>query len=337
MKKFLLLTLFFYYMQAAFAFDVPITFAKKHNGWMKILSDSKKEFLVSSKGIELIEKNKTVEKLAFAFNCNDATILNENILLATDVGIKVFNTSDDSLKNYLPEISAKKITHVITDELKRVWFSVEFEGCFIIDNNAVFARVTAPVIYSLASTPDSNVWVGTNIGLYKVSLKEDKVFRYAEEGIEGLELPDNLVERLFTDNKSNVWVLMPEQVAFIPGKDFEGELPVYNHIGTKNNAIYSICDLPQSSSAYLFATAEGIIYTSNIKEDAFNHTGEIHQQINQTAFLITDAVIERPSEFKNERVLLIQKFDKHTWFITENGLWKIKTGKFIQTLKKHYS
>lgn len=337
MKLPLLLALYFYCIQGAFAFDAPITFAKKHSGWMKILSDSKKEFLVSGNGIELIEKNRTSEKLTFTFNCNDAVMLNENILLATGAGIKVFNTSDNSLKDYLPEISTKKITHVITDALKRVWFSSEFEGCFMIDGNNVAARVTAPVIYSLAGTPDSNVWVGTNIGLYKISLKEDKVFRYAEEGIEGLELPDNLVERLFADNKSNVWALMPGQVAFIPGKNFEGELPVYNHIGTKNNSIYSICDLPQSSSAYLFATSEGIIYTSNLKADEFNHTGEIHRQINQTAFLITDDVIERPPEFKSEKVLLIQKVDKHTWFITESGLWKIKTGKFIQNLEKRYS
>lgn len=320
-----------------FAREVPVSFSKKHDGWLKILPGSKNSFLVSENDLELIEKNKTTQKLSFSFKCNDAVLFQNNILLATDTGIKMVNTASYTLQDMLPEKISKKVTHITVDALGNIWFAKEFEGCFMIEKENIVTKVTAPVIYSLASTPDSNIWVGTNIGLYKVDMKNDAVQRFAEEALEGYDLPDNLIEQLYADDKSNVWVLMPDHIAFIPGKNFEGELPVYNHVGTKNNSIFSICALPNSPRAYLFATDEGIIYTPDLKADEYNHSGEIHQQIDETAFLVTSNLIDKPAEFKDEKVKLIKSEGKYTWFVTERGLWKIKTSRLEQNLHQYFT
>ncbi len=86
----------------------------------------------------------------------------------------------------------------------------------------------------------------------------------------------------------------------------------------------------------LFATLQGIIYTSNLKADEYNHTGEIHQTINETAFLVPDALIEKPEQFKNERVVLIKTIEKETYFVTNNGLWKIQTNKLVKNLARRF-
>src|SRR5690606_36803796 len=95
-------------------------------------------------------------------------------------------------------------------------------------------------ILTLAATQDSNVWIGTNVGLYKMSLKDYSTIRYAEEGYSGYELPDNIIEQLYEDPFSNIWVVMPDNISFKRGNNYTGENPTYNFIGVKNNKIYSI-------------------------------------------------------------------------------------------------
>lgn len=336
MKTIIIFVLSLLLFQTVSARGKVITFGRKETGWMKIISALGREYLVTNSSISLIEENKITKELSHQFKCNDAVVLDNNIALATDSGIKLFQLSDNSLHDYHPDVINKKIIHVTVDALGHLWFCSEFEACFMIDDNDnIITKVTAPVLYSLASTPDSNVWVGTNIGLYKIPAKGTEIFRFAEEGLEGFDLPDNLVERLFADFKSNVWALMPNHVSFIPGKDFEGEIPSYNNIGTKENMIFDIAPLSQSQRSYMFATAQGLIYTADLKADEYNHTGEIHQTIKETAFLVTDDIIDKPASFKNEKVVLIKTVNKDTYFVTSVGLWKIRTAKLIKNIEKN--
>ena len=177
-----------------------------------------------------------------------------------------------------------------------------------------------------------NVWVGTNLGLYKVPVTGE-VLRYAEEGIEGFEIPDNLVEHLFADEASNVWALLPEQMAFIPSKTSGGDVPAYAYPG-KNAAVFSIFKLPLSETAFLLATAQGLMYMHGLNGAASILSGEIYQSFHETAFVVPDAVLEKPSELADVPVLSVHTLADKTWFVTSKGLWHIPTKKLLKQLQR---
>ena len=276
------------------------------------------------------------EKLAFSFNCNDASLLAGNIMLATDNGIFAYSLKKSSLKKILPEKLNRKVDHIITDAFNHLWFSSMFGGAFMIDSaDNIEEKITAPAIYSLATTPDKNVWVGTNIGLYKISLSRTEINRYEEEGIEGYEIPDNLVEKLFADENSNIWALLDGVTVFIPNKKTEN-VPSYNYMGDKENHIIAISEIPASSESYLFATARGIMYTADLNGYKNINAGEIHQAYHETAYLLPENIFEKPLSLKNDTVINITNVNGSTWFITENGLWKMSTKKLVKKLKKAF-
>ena len=322
---------------SSYAKEGQYIFVKPEKKFTKLFSVSQKTYLVTSTNISEITKKGLQEKIPFNFVCNDACLLTGNIVLATDSGIMNYSVKNHSLNKLLPEKLSQKVDHVITDASNHLWFSSMFGGAYMIDSaDNILEKVKAPAIYSLAATPDKNVWVGTNIGLYKIPLSGAEINRYEEEGIEGYEISDNLVEKLFADENSNIWALLDGITVFIPNKEVD-DVPSYNYVGDKNNKVLSIVKIPASSESYLFATARGIIYAGDFNGYKNIHTGEIHQTYHETAYLLPENILEKPLQFKNDTIINIANANGYTWFITENGLWKLSTKKLVKNLKKTYN
>lgn len=321
----------------ACAAERPLLFPQNQKGFIKIVAADHKKFVVTDNAVWLIEKNKLTQKSSFNFICNGATEYRDEIAMATDNGIKIFNAKDNNITDYLPKQIAGKINNIEADQQDHLWFTKEYEGCFaILDSNAILQKLKVPVTYCIARTNDSCIWAGTNIGLYKIPINGGKILRFAEEGIASYDLPDNLVERLYADSKSNVWAVMPEHISFISSADLNSEFPDYEYLGKKENELYSVTEVAQLHQAYLFLTSTGIIYINGLKAGELMRVGEIHQKIHETAFLLTDELIEKPSQFKNEKVVMIKTIGNETYFITQKGLWSVSTSKFTRDLKKKF-
>lgn len=331
----MLVVMCFLYMNM-YANDV-VLFKNKQEGFLKLIQLQNKTYLITAYNISQIDKNHLVPKAEITDYCNDAVIFNNKIVFATKKGLSIFNANDNTIQPFLNVIVQNETNHVAVDELGRLWYSEIYRGCYMIgDNNQVFQKIEAPVIYALTSTPDSNVWVGTNVGMYKIPPHGSEVYRFVEEGLEGFELPDNLVERIFADETSNVWAVMPGYISFIPSSDFEGEIPNYSYVGNKENTVFDITKIPVTARSYLFSTNEGLIYTANIKGDEYNHAGEIHQVFHDNAVLLGDDLLKKPTVLKNNKVIAAKILNKEIYFITENGLWSVPIKNFISALNKKF-
>lgn len=333
MKCAFLLVLAFWFSGMAVANRV-ILFEPGQNN-IKLISVAGKMFLIAKNQLARVEKSRVASPMPFAFECRDAAVLKEKIILATNQGIKIFDPRENAVTDLLPSvIPQKNIDYVAVDKNQQLWYGSRLEGCFMVtDSNQVVVKVRAPAINCIASTPDGNMWVGTNIGLYKFPPNGKEIFRYTEEGIEGYELPDAMVERVYTDTNSNVWVVMPDNISFIAGSNPEGEIPKYDFVGNKGNILFDIAKVPVAGRSYFFATAAGILYASNIRGDADHHKGEIHHTFNERAVAISDTIIERPLALKEGPVLRIFFSGSETWFITEKGMWTVSTKKLLRRLK----
>ncbi len=314
----------------------PLLFAEKTNMLVQLLETGKQRFCITQNAVYSITKKGLEKKAALPFLCTDAIVYKGNIALATDAGLQLFDTKNNALTALLPQKINGAINHLQADAGNHIWFTKEFEGCYMIDDsNEVLQKIKVPVTYSLAYTNDNTIWVGTNVGLYKVPASGSAIERYAEEGIASNDLPDNLVERLYTGAKTNLWVVMPGHVSYIAA-DNNDEFPDYEFIGDKNNELYHIAAINGFTQAYLFATSQGILLMHNITAGEKLHSGEIHQTVSEKAYLLTNATIEKPEALKTATVKMITTCGTAIYFVTDKGLWSVDKVKLNQRLKKQF-
>lgn len=312
-------------------------FEKELKNFVTILQAGNKKFLITANEIFLLGKNKTALKTSFSFTCNDACEYENKIALATGNGIVVYDDLKNTATGFMPQKITGRITHIQKDINGRLWFTKEFEGCFMTNGTEVFQKIKVPATYSLVAAGDSNIWAGTNVGLYKIPASGAAITKFAEEGIEGNDIPDNLVERLFADSKSNVWAIMPEHISFIAHSNENSEFPDYGYLGTKENELYHIAELPdKKKQSYLFATKQGILYIPAITTSALVHIGEIHQTVTEKAFLMAGSNIQKPEQWKNEPVTYITTIGSQTYFVTVKGVWSISNAKLLRNIKESF-
>jgi ligand-binding sensor domain-containing protein len=331
MKPVLLFITFFLFMHTAHAGDKYL-FETEQNGLVKLLAVGKNNYLVTASHIYKIGGKRLEPQAKFPFTCADACVYQDGFALATDSGLVHYSVRHGRLKKLLQLPFSKPVNNVLLDAQKRLWFSMPYEGAFLYEGSQAHQKVHVPRLYALAATPDSTVWAGTNLGLYKVPATGTGILRYTEEGIEGAELPDNLVERLFADEASNVWALMPDNLAFIQGKNNDGHVAAYVYPGGNDNPVFSIAKLPISATSFLFATQQGLIFAQALKGMHAVHSGEIHQAYQETSYLVSDAMMQRPAELAGVPVLSVSNLGNHTWFVTARGIWSTTTKRLLKRL-----
>ena len=340
MKKIMLLFLFITPVIAAlsvFAKSVPVLrFTDRNKGYCGFATTKHNTYCVTRHVLYKVAKSGLLHIITLPADCNEATADNDTLLLATSNGIKAFEEASGKLRDVLPKEITGNISHIKKDERGTVWFTKEFEGCFTLNRNHTVEKiVNVPVTYSLAYTPDSIIWVGTNVGLYKVLTSGERIERYAEEGVADKDLPDNLVEHIYPAKHKGIWAVMPGHISFImPDEDEEGA--DLENIGGRDNELYDIEEAPGLLQSFLFITSQGILYMPKQNNNDVFRIGEIHQNIKETAYQLKDDLINKPNEFKGETVTKIEVTKQTVYFITDNGFWTMSTSRLTQAIHKKY-
>ncbi len=274
-----------------------------------VLSDNRQAYLVTVQGVSLIDNEKATAVITGAGQIHDALMLDNELWLATGDGLKVFSNKDfKPTRNYF---KGKAIHAIGTDVYKRLWVATAYDGVYLQAARDSFRQqLNISTVYSLVCTADSTVWIGTNIGMYHVSANDFNMTRYAEEGYSGHELPDNIVERLYKDDASNVWVLMPDNISFKSSNHYAGEIPSFGFVGEQRNNIAAIVPLQQTS--YLFVTGKGVILlpSASLKEESHQHNSEIFAAHDTKAFALTATQLGSPESLKDSPVLFAEKIGR---------------------------
>lgn len=284
-----------------------------------ILSLPKSELLVTEQHVYLIGSKGLSLVLSPGSTIKDAVLSHNQLVLATDGGLKIYDSKHfTAIPNRFPQ---GRVLSVATDRQDRLWIATPINGCFLQNTKDSFTLVmNIPGVYTLRATPDSNIWVGTNVGMYRINSNTMSVTRYAEEGYSGYELPDNLVEHIFTDELSNIWVIMPEHVSFKRSDNYTGEIPSYDFVGAKNNNIHHIA--PFSKGSYFFVTQQGclLLPSSSLREE-HRHNDEVFAADNTHAYALSNQQLGSPAALANEQVLYATQKGKKLYLVTAKGGW----------------
>ncbi len=152
------------------------------------------------------------------------------------------------------------ITALFRDAQGALWVGANGLGVFRqAADGALVPELRTPAINGGAATPDSSVWIATNIGLSRRQGPEWT--RYNEEGVANHEIPDNIVEKLLPDNAGNLWVIMSGGICVFEGLGkraaAEAELPTVRYLGQPGNEVFAVAYL--RGEGRLFATAIGLL------------------------------------------------------------------------------
>lgn len=299
---------------------------------VKMLAYNKETLVVTPQSVSRLVKGKP-EVIVAAGGITDAVVTGNELWLATYKGVQKYELGKKAIlkQTYFQDT---RIAALALDTYHRLWVATSFKGVFMQQADSFEKKVNIPGAYSLACTPDSNIWVGTNVGLYRIAANDFSTTRYAEEGYSGYELPDNLVERLYADDASNVWVVMPDNISFKSNKKYQGELPSYAYVGDKNNELKKIVTLKGSS--YLFITQKGMYFlpSTSLKEEHHHGGSEIFSGDDAQAFAINGKHVSMPSKLTGASVQYAERVGNDLYFVTEKGGWKIKEKDFIKQITR---
>lgn len=300
---------------------------------IKVLPAGKQTLLINESTVSLLNKQALHTLIDSIGLIADASLHDKELWLATNDGVKVFGTEDYQLKHEF--FKGKRISALGKDVYNRMWVATSLEGIYMQNSKDNFeTKLTINGAYSLMCTADSNIWVGTNVGMYRLAAKDFSVTRYAEEGYSGYELPDNIVEHLYKDDQSNIWVVMPDNISFKSSTHYQGEIPSYAYIGDKNNEIRTI--VPLQKMSYLFVTEKGIFLLPSLalKEEHEHGSSEVFTGHETQAFDLSNKQLGTPEALKGQPVLYAEKANEDIYFITASGGWRIKEKDLIKRMLK---
>lgn len=300
---------------------------------LKLLPAGNEVLFVRENGISVLEGKSIRPLISDAGTINDAVVKGNELWIATQDGLKIVDRNSRQVKRTV--FSHKRISALDKDVYGRIWIATALEGVYMESGDSFALKLNTNGAHALICTEDSAIWVGTSVGLYRLGATNFALTRYAEEGYSGYELPDNIVERLFKDEQSNIWVLMPDNISFKSSTHYNGEIPSYTYVGDKYNEIRTIVPLAQHS--YLFTTAKGLFFLpSNALREEHQHDAqtEIHSNAGAQAYVLTSGQLCRPVSLQNEPVLFAGKVNKDIYFLTAKGGWKVAEKKLMKSILK---
>jgi hypothetical protein len=114
-------------------------------------------------------------------------------------------------------------------------------------------------------------WVGTSIGLTAL-MPDGKLQQYAEEGVKGFEIPDNIVEHLICVSKRKILTItMPVALAFFDLN--QASLPShpdhFDYLGERDNNVLDAAEAADGS--IVFATTLGGVLRVKLATQAHEH------------------------------------------------------------------
>jgi|GEM_PF-5351907 len=209
--------------------------------------------LASSQGVLVTDGSRLLARIDSLPQALAFAGVGDKLYIGTVAGL--FVTTAEGASPHRIEIPALNTAPVVTslavDARGTLWIGTKGFGLFASNGESLDPVQGAPYISSLAVTGDGSVWIGTNVGLHRWS--RDGYHAYSEEiHHEGLTIPDNIVERLRTDSRGNLWVFMSNAVSVIdPREVIEGndhiDPSTYAYIGAEGNEIYEMIDGPEAT------------------------------------------------------------------------------------------
>ncbi len=184
-------------------------------------------------------------------------------------------------------LSNNNINTIIEDD-KFIWVGTDFglnqivnhssdtndfkvkRGIKDLSNNQLLDNIR---IISLFKDKKDNLWVGTNLGLYKISLKNSKIFKiniYKNNSEDLKSLSDNSVRSIYEDSEENLWIGTDNGLNKISLSEREKENPNFikyqnsptNPKSISNNEVYAIAE-DKSGKIWIGTNVGGIsIYNS---------------------------------------------------------------------------
>ncbi|MXV38385.1 hypothetical protein GO491_06795 [Flavobacteriaceae bacterium Ap0902] len=300
----------------------------------QFLFKDKKAYLIQNNQLfEVSKKNELTAKISFNNEVNDAIIQNDEIWVAGSNGLSIYNLSDYRLKKSLFEND--KIVGITKDADDLVWLVSFFNGAYkqSSENPYAFNPIfKATVNYTIQGSKDRNMYIGTDYGLYRIMIDTNDYVRYTEEAHSGHGLPDNLVEKLFVDDLGNIWVVMPEHITYIKDKGSMSEFPTFSYVGDQSNKVRQIFRL--KNDQYLMLTDLGSIVLNAKELNQHEHAAEIFNPHETAGVLLNNALLKAPEDLKNKEIITVGRGGKHLYFLTENGIWKVKEKKILKAMAK---
>ncbi len=114
----------------------------------------------------------------------------------------------------LEKLPKTKITDILFDKEKRLWFSTYGDGVYCYENKMLYNiktqdGLTDDVVYDLLLADDGTVWAATDRGVSICSIANGK----KKVSVINLKtgLPDNIVRRLKKDAAGNIWIALQDK------------------------------------------------------------------------------------------------------------------------------
>lgn len=253
---------------------------------IKILPLQKKEYFFTRQAFYEMKNNKPVLLSGLEYEIQDAIEYHDTIWIGTSKRVYLYALKQPGIKqvNTLPaELNISKIK---ADEEGAIWIASKNDGLWRLKNNKAEKLLDISPVYSLEIAADRSVWAGSNVGLYKLNKQTNSWQRYAEEGYSGYEIPDNIVENLFSDLRSNMWVIMPDEFAFIRSQDNDGHVPGFRNISAQDFELKHIAEIIPGQ--YVFITSKGIFLMRNRPAEHDHTQQEIKTVPDQKMYLLSN-------------------------------------------------
>ncbi len=220
---------------------------------------------------------------------------NDDFLLGTEAGIKIFNINDESIKDFKPYFNSKEnyfesfyVYCLYLDAGNYLWVGTRNDGLFIYDMKSdrvinVADEYKIPNLYhavvrGIVRDDYDNMWVATNVGLCRINLRDKSHSFYNAEKRNKKSLPyDDLFDLMLADGA--LYITTGDGLAvysyetddftryYLPDSLMKGDV-------VNNNALFDIVD-GEDGRYYIGSYSSGMLafnpQTNSFTTSKINH------------------------------------------------------------------
>jgi hypothetical protein len=291
-------------------------------------------FIVEKKGLRPVFQSENLIKAAAATKNMFCLATNSGLLTAQPTSL-IENLT--FTKRQLPTDKTDFIALFKDPSAEQIWVGTRDNGIYIINDSTEKLMIKALFVNDLAIVSPNDYWIGTDAGL--VHRVAGETIRYAEEGVAGFEIPDNIVEKLHIINGEKLVVQMsdPLSIFHLAAEKTSAHGINLGFIGKKGNRVFDLKGLPDG--AVLAATAAGLTHLpKHILADDHEHQG-FHEIFSEADRREATKIDLADLGFKTEATSIVIKkifFDSrhNIWLAADGQLGHIKVKKLFQLLKQ---
>ncbi len=225
-----------------------------------------------------------------------------NIWIGTNEGIGVFNGKGIAEMNISYGVNVKKVTSIMMDYKKNLWFSTYGNGICQIDHGAFFTLTTDEGLLDnnvqcMEEDNEGNIWMGTSKGLCRYS--GGRFVTYSSE--DGLN--DNRLLTTYCDKSNRIWMGMVNGGVNYIENNVVKNVPVASAL---NKA--TIWSITQDNAGNIWMGTSGgpVVITADLQKMYY------------------------PFEILNNKIIytILANTDGSIWMGTDRGIYKYSTNSF---------